>query len=196
MFEAYNPSFDERKYWAYGCNCHVLGDRPMSDPGFGPPVDELDTVCKAYKDCLKCVREEHGPQCIGEFIAYDYSLVRDGGKKRPVCNDRPGTCKRGLCECDAMFARKHVDVKDVFDKQYHYFWAPNGWEQGQVCPRASGPGNPPECCIDTRKEGPYKLYRANSHQCCPNGKLRPLGELCPSAGQSGKPGQSGGYKSG
>ena len=49
MMEAFNPKFDERKYWAYGCNCHVLGDRPMSDPGFGPPVDELDTVCKAYK---------------------------------------------------------------------------------------------------------------------------------------------------
>ena len=25
------------------------GDRPMSDPGLGPPVDQLDAVCKAYK---------------------------------------------------------------------------------------------------------------------------------------------------
>ena len=33
MMENYNPSFDEKKYWAYGCNCLVLGDRPMSDPG-------------------------------------------------------------------------------------------------------------------------------------------------------------------
>ena len=33
MMENYNGDFDERKYWAYGCNCLILGDRPMSDPG-------------------------------------------------------------------------------------------------------------------------------------------------------------------
>ena len=56
MMGNYNAAFDERKYWTYGCNCLILGDRPMSDPGHGKPVDELDTVCKAYKDCLKCAR--------------------------------------------------------------------------------------------------------------------------------------------
>ena len=45
----YMPDFDERKYWSYGCNCLILGDRPMSDPGYGRPVDKLDNVCKAYK---------------------------------------------------------------------------------------------------------------------------------------------------
>ena len=40
----------------------------MSDPGHGPPVDALDTVCKAYKDCLKCARMQHGDTCIGEFV--------------------------------------------------------------------------------------------------------------------------------
>ena len=29
----YNPDFDQRKYWAYGCNCLMLGDRPMSESG-------------------------------------------------------------------------------------------------------------------------------------------------------------------
>ena len=38
MMEHYNPDFDERKYWTYGCNCLILGDRPMSDPGHGPPA--------------------------------------------------------------------------------------------------------------------------------------------------------------
>ena len=33
MIAQLNPNFDPRKYWAYGCNCLVLGDRPMSDPG-------------------------------------------------------------------------------------------------------------------------------------------------------------------
>ena len=37
--------FDERKYWAYGCHCFMLGDRPMSSDQpmpFGTPRDALD----------------------------------------------------------------------------------------------------------------------------------------------------------
>ena len=26
MFHRLNPLFDERKYWTYGCNCHILGN--------------------------------------------------------------------------------------------------------------------------------------------------------------------------
>ena len=29
--------FDERKYWAYGCHCYLLGDRPLSEMGRGIP---------------------------------------------------------------------------------------------------------------------------------------------------------------
>ena len=76
MMENYNSEFDERKYWAYGCNCLILGDRPMSDPGHGRPVDELDTVCKAYKDCLKCARWAYGDTCIGEFRKYKFGIRR------------------------------------------------------------------------------------------------------------------------
>ena len=71
----YNRLFDEHKYWTYGCNCHVMGDRPMSDPGFGPPVDKLDSVCKQYKDCNKCAREKYGETCIGELVQYRYGTT-------------------------------------------------------------------------------------------------------------------------
>ena len=57
MMDYFNDDFDERKYWAYGCNCLILGDRPMSDPGHGLPVDALDSICKAYKDCVKCAKD-------------------------------------------------------------------------------------------------------------------------------------------
>ena len=72
MMEHYNADFDERKYWAYGCHCLILGDRPMSDMGRGAPVDALDTVCKKYKDCLKCARMQHGDTCVGEFYKVKY----------------------------------------------------------------------------------------------------------------------------
>jgi len=57
----------------------------MSDPGHGPPIDALDTVCKAYKDCLKCAREEHGNTCIGEFHRYRYGKYNG----EIQCKDRP-----------------------------------------------------------------------------------------------------------
>ena len=49
LVKHYTPEFDERKYWAYGCNCLIMGDLPMSGPGYGQPVDALDTICKQYK---------------------------------------------------------------------------------------------------------------------------------------------------
>ena len=73
----------------------------MSDPGMGAPVDELDKVCKGYKECLKCARRQHGDQCIGEFTAYKFAIR----KNRVVCRNPEGTCERDLCECDAMFAK-------------------------------------------------------------------------------------------
>ena len=45
----YDPDFDPRKYWGYGCNCFGLGDRPMSEGLNNIAVDELDESCKKYK---------------------------------------------------------------------------------------------------------------------------------------------------
>ena len=55
------------------------GDRPMSDMGHGKPIDALDTVCKAYKDCQRCARKQFGNQCIGEKVKYKYG-ERNGEK--------------------------------------------------------------------------------------------------------------------
>ena len=73
----------------------------MTDPGLGAPVDELDRLCKTYKDCLKCARKEHGDMCIGEFVKYKY-VTRRGNI---ICKNQEGSCGRDLCECDAMFAK-------------------------------------------------------------------------------------------
>ena len=93
MMEHYNPDFDERKYWSYGCNCLNLGDRAMSDPGYGKPVDALDTVCRKYKDCVKCAKLEFGEMCIGEFVKVSYF---------EKVNDAPETTK---CSLNPKFFR-------------------------------------------------------------------------------------------
>jgi hypothetical protein len=149
------------------------GDRPMSDPGFGPPVDALDSVCKQYKDCLKCAREEHGEMCIGEFQAYKYGK-RSGEIK---CRDRPGqgkygSCKRKLCECDKKFAQAHVAVAHVYDKEKHMFYSTKGWEPKDECPRVSngGPYNP-QCC-GTPTTAAVLYNAASGHKCCSDGTVK------------------------
>jgi len=164
MMEFFNDEFDERKYWTYGCNCLILGDRPMSDPGHGPPIDALDTVCKKYKDCLKCARMKHGDTCIGEFVKYSFS-IKSFKKGNGMCQDDADSCGRHLCECDAMFAQEHVSKKDVFDEDYHLFWSkrPNGWEPKDNCPKGGNGPYIPECCVTPT--GPAFLYNSVSHQC-------------------------------
>ena len=91
----------------------------MSDPGHGRPVDALDTVCKAYKDCLKCARMTHGDNCRGDWILYRFGY-RQG---EVSCRDPANSCERALCECDAQFAKAHNAVKDVFTTEYHMHWS-------------------------------------------------------------------------
>merc|ERR1712050_130824 len=176
MMTHYNADFDERKFWAYGCQCLILGDRPMSDPGHGHPVDPLDRVCKEYKDCLKCARKVHGNDCIGEFVKYKYG-IRDNEVQ---CRDIPSkgaesACKRSLCECDAAFARAHPSVADHFDRDYHLFWTTTGWDprdEANCFPPQGGPVDP-QCCGSPTT--PYFIYNALNKECCADGSAKAIG---------------------
>jgi len=177
MMEHHNPTFDERKYWAYGCNCLILGDRPMSDPGHGPPIDALDTVCKQYKDCLKCARMEYGDMCIGEFIKYKFKKIAGA----LTCRNSENTCERALCECDKQFAANHVAQKDVFDEQYHMFWSTNNggemWDPQNdptACPSNGGGPSTPQCCGGNGL--PFHLYNSDVKQCCADRTVAQIGE--------------------
>jgi len=139
----------------------------MSDPGKGRPIDDLDAVCKQYKDCQKCAREEFGDMCIGESVEYNYGQT--GGEK--YCKGDSGTCGRKLCECDLQFAKAHVAAKDVFDSDYHLFWTSTGWDADEPanCPRPHGTAQP-ECC--GRPDGPSSIYNSlASNRCCVGGDV-------------------------
>ena len=41
----------------YGCSC---GSFDLSEETFGIPVDETDRACKRWRQCHKCVQDEHG----------------------------------------------------------------------------------------------------------------------------------------
>lgn len=168
----YMPDFDERKYWAYGCNCLILGDRPMSDPGLGRPVDELDTVCKAYKDCQRCVAMKYGDQCIGEMVKYRWKKT-GADKKNVVCTDEPNTCKRSLCECDLKFGQDMPAHRHVFSDDYHLFWSTTGWNAEENCLRGGQGPYEPECC--GAPDGPMRLFNGATKDCCADHSIKPEG---------------------
>lgn len=162
MMEYHNANFDDRQYWTYGCNCLMLGDRPMSEAGKGQPVDELDTVCKQYKDCLKCASSTYGDTCIGELIRYDMDMTSG-----PLCTNAAGTCGRDLCECDKLFAEEHVGVINVYDPQYHRFYG--NFDSETQCTRGGAGNANHQCC--GAANGPKHMYNANVMQCCTDGSI-------------------------
>lgn len=168
--------FDERKYWAYGCHCFLLGDRPMSAMGAGRPVDSLDVKCKAYKDCQKCVREKHGDDCIGEFVRYTWRYSTKKGDFES--NNKAGTCERELFECDLQFVKDTYAQKAVFNEDYHAFWSTTGFDREDPQHCVVGGGTVPvqhECCGG--HNGPYYWIGLNKHQCC-SGVVKGANDQC------------------
>jgi len=179
MMKIHNSNFDDRKFWAYGCNCLMLNDRPLSDPGLGAPVDALDATCKHYKDCLQCVRDEHGDSCLPEMVKYTWKTVLNV----PTCLNPTNSCDRALCECDKKFAKEHAEQKDIYDDKFHLFWSP-GLEWDPIakgsCPKVPRPDNNNggkggnsnhsqiKCCGG--EGNPFVHYDARQRMCCDNGK--------------------------
>ena len=147
MMTHINPDFDSQKYWMYGCNCQLTGDKPMSQPGLGKPVDELDSVCKTYKDCLKCARRQFGDGCLAEFVRYDFST----GRGQLQCEDRLGTCHRAICACDRQFAEAHEQTAQVFSLDFHMLLG--GWDPNSQCMRnVARPDTADlQCCADSNQ---------------------------------------------
>lgn len=167
----YNNNFDERQYWTYGCHCLMLGDRPMSTMGKGAPLDALDSVCKAYKECQKCARQRFGDMCIGEFVRYGMA-VSSGS---PVCNDSADSCGRALCECDKKFAQEHVGAIDVYTDDYHRFYSSPEFDSDAMCIPNGGGVTDPQCCNNSANDGPYVLYNAVNKECCADGSTAAIG---------------------
>ena len=151
--------FDERKYWAYGCHCYLLGDRPLSEMGTGAPKvslsqsnliniinfqDELDNKCKAYKDCQKCVRDKHGDQCIGEFVKYTWKYASKRSQFESVNTE--GSCERELFQCDLKFAEDTFAAMNIFSEDYHFFWGGFDNRDPDNCPSNGGIPVDHQCC--------------------------------------------------
>ena len=187
--KAGSEKFDEKKYWAYGCHCFILGDRAMSEMGQGTPKDALDVKCKAYKDCQKCVRDQYGDACIGESVRYTWKW--SSKREQLESKNDVGTCERELFNCDLQFVKDTFDNKGAWNEDYHGFWSklPGGFDNKdpEDCPShangngggngaPAGEGDP----SDPSGGGSFIPDISLQHACCGGGQTHflwiPIGE--------------------
>lgn len=160
--------FNEKKYWAYGCHCFILGDRAMSEMGHGAPKDALDTKCKAYKDCQKCVREKYGDECIGEAVRYTWKW--SSKNNRLETKNGINTCEHELFNCDAKLAADTFAAREVWNQDWHGFWSelPGGFDNREPdhCPTNGGNPVDHECCGGATKPFLWVAVGPGHNQCC------------------------------
>merc|ERR1711920_605113 len=130
----------------YGCACGSLNPFESNS---GAPLDDTDRACSQWKQCMQCVKKEHGRTC-----GADYKLRPNG-----QCANQMGSCKRQVCECDRIFAEAVQQA--VFDNSLA-----NG-KGNEYCVRPSSGGSKSSdgrCCKGNQDN--FQWYNANNHECC------------------------------
>ena len=112
-------------------------------------------------------------ECRGEDIGYRADLVEDAnGNKSIVCTNKPGECRRNICECDKALAEKLASEEDNWDESKHEI--KGGFDREASCFKPVGGGSPfVECCGDNF-DFPFNQPR-RENQCCVGPDAKPEG---------------------
>ncbi|CBY08137.1 unnamed protein product [Oikopleura dioica] len=167
MIKHYRPNFEDTKYFSYGCHCLIRGDQ-LDHHGTGQPVDALDSVCRKYKNCQKCVQFEYGKTCTEE-AAYKIRYSSSGAIR---ARDRLATCEREVFNCDHQFAIELAEELDVYDQGFHTFMGPFDYNDPANCSKIqSRTIFKAECCGGVKSA--FTLFNSFGIQkCCPDGSVR------------------------
>lgn len=184
------------KYCYYGCYCLPEGSHNIASGGYGTPLDAIDQSCFEFKQCYKCLRSEHAGDtkggitdgvCAGENYGYAMdALVDADGNKYLKCNNKVGSCRRNICECDKALAEKLGLHQNSWDVSLHT--NKGGFVREDNCQKRNGPGNqalpaktcpcdtcpcPEECCGD-KKTFPFN-QPTSANKCCNGASSQPAG---------------------
>ena len=165
-----------QKLQNYGCHCF----QEMNDlvRGQGPPVDELDNLCKKLFKCHQCVNKIDYPGEGCEFTSsYKYQQVPE------LFCEPVGTntaCQKEQCECDLKFAEELAELWVGDDWEFNNFY----WKQRKnvkknptfdkeaVCYQSGSAEETDKCCGQPGSRVPYN---SDLRECCTDGKLRGFG---------------------
>lgn len=172
------------KYTDYGCHCFLdsYNKKITSESGAGAPQDFLDQACAHLSQCYKCLESEHSDEpneCDAGARGYNVNLIQDKvtGEKSLECMDKPGRCRRNICECDRAFAYAIAAEEANWDRA---LLKKKGFDRDNEC-TASGArslggiaaGEFVDCCGD-KDTFPFNKPR-HEGQCCDGFKAKPAG---------------------
>jgi len=172
------------RYCYYGCYCLPEGSHNIAAGGYGQPIDNIDRACFDFKQCYKCLIDEHADgeglprnpksetydgKCKGENLGYKFDLfIRPNGNKVIKCKDKPGSCKRNICECDKKLAEQLGFHETEWDESKHA--VRGGFKREEQCIKKKTPWKFVECCGD-RFTFPFNKPR-KENQCCEGPKAK------------------------
>ena len=94
--ETCTKPWDFGKIWQYGCWCN-FDDRLMK--GAGKPVDEFDSICQKFQQCLRCSKIDafhNGTEC--DAREHDFSPKDKKMTWVHIC-DNKNSCNKHICSC-------------------------------------------------------------------------------------------------
>lgn len=155
------------KYCYYGCYCLPEGSHDIAAGGYGKPLDEIDQSCFDFKQCYKCLLDEHKDDkhtCAGEEWGYSYQLETDEkGNRFAVCTNKPGSCRRNICECDKALAENLGKHQKKWNESLHT--VKGGFKREENCFMGSGGAHRFEECCGDKFTFPFNKPRRDN-QCC------------------------------
>lgn len=125
------------KYVYYGCYCFSDAQYEL-DAGKGRPVDAIDSACKSFHQCYRCVNKDFvqdagQENCDGTTRSYRFKGIIDEVTKQKeiICLNTPGTCKRAICECDKALANDLSQLEFKWNIMHHQRWG--GFNKKATC---------------------------------------------------------------
>lgn len=192
------------KYVYYGCYCFADAQYEL-DAGHGKPQDPIDSACKRFHQCYRCVQkdfveEKQQANCDGTGRSYRFKGIIDPvtSQKQIICLNAEGSCKRAICECDKKLAEELSGLEFKWNIVNHQRWGGFNKEQqcngiGQERAARSEPLGTGEqrCCgsypnrflyVHSGKDGSRhgcckgQTFDINGHlECCEGQRLVPVG---------------------
>lgn len=173
-------SFNAADFWAYGCFCHQLTGKDMSEIGKGKPIDALDTACHQYKVCLSCATAAYGEECNNEDESYRWVFKR---RNKSIYTKEPeDSCKASLFNCDLAFANQMFAAKELAQTGSGQLF--NGFDENESCVSGGGAGAGGAGGFGSDDSSASSVRGVGvEHQCCggngnPFVKINPATQQC------------------
>lgn len=155
------------KYCYYGCYCLPEGSHEIARGGYGKPLDKIDQACFDFKQCYRCLLDEHKDEeksCVGEDFGYKMELTFDADNKKILkCTNKKGSCRYNICQCDKALAEKLGEHQDDWDITKHS--VKGGFKREEQCFMGSAGLHKFEECCGSKDDFPYNQPRRDN-QCC------------------------------